>query len=51
MFTIFFSGEKFGFLNFSPKSQNMDSYYFCTAILTAGPDLRASYGPMKSKDE
>jgi hypothetical protein len=33
MFTIFFSGEKFAFLDSLPKSQNMDSSDFCNTVL------------------
>jgi hypothetical protein len=33
MFTIFFSGEKFAFIDSLPKCQNMDSYYFCNIVL------------------
>jgi hypothetical protein len=33
MFTIFFSSEKLAFLDSLPKSQNMDSYYFCNTVL------------------
>jgi hypothetical protein len=33
MFTIFFSGEKFAFLDSLPKGQNIDSSHFCDTVL------------------
>jgi hypothetical protein len=32
LFTKFFNGEKFAFLDSLPKGQNMDSYYFCNNV-------------------
>jgi hypothetical protein len=45
--TIFFSGEKHAFLDSLPKSQNMDSYYFCNTLL-AGVKTGACAGTQKA---
>jgi histone-lysine N-methyltransferase SETMAR len=33
MFTLFFSGETFAFLDSIPKGQNIDCSYFCNTVL------------------
>jgi hypothetical protein len=47
MFRIFFSGEKLAFLDFLPKGQNMDSWYFCNNFLK-GDKAEAFVGTRKA---